>query len=107
MEDRRPLILRVLLIGLLFAAVLLQARLWVSDDGFIGVQRLSKQVELQRQENAELNERNQRLEAEVLDLKKGFTALEERARSDLGLISPNETFFVFGNTGDLDSDAAP
>ncbi len=101
------MVLRVLLIGLLIAAVMLQARLWVSDDGFIEVQRLGEQVELQRRENAELSERNRRLEAEVLDLKKGFTALEERARSDLGLIAPNETFFVFGNTGDLGPDTGP
>lgn len=76
--------------------VLLQVRLWVSEDGFAEANRLSAQVALQERENRELADRNRRLDAEVRDLKKGFSALEERARSDLGLISPNETFFVFG-----------
>ena len=106
MTTRRPLILRILLLGLICALVLLQARLWVSDDGFFGVQRLQQQVELQRNENQQLAERNQRLEAEVMDLKKGFTALEERARADLGLIAPNETFYVFGDPQDLEPETA-
>ncbi len=56
--------------------------------------RASKQaVEKQKEENAELANRNAQLAAEVRDLKKGVTALEERARSDLGMIASNETFY--------------
>jgi cell division protein FtsB len=75
----------------------LQLRLWVSEEGFRGVYRLRAQVAAQREENADLGQRNRRLEAEVYDLKKGFAALEERARSDLGLIGPNESFYIYSD----------
>lgn len=93
-EERRPLSLRVTLIVLGIILVLLQGRLWVSEDGFIGVSRTRDQVAMQREENRQLAERNQRLYAEVRDLKSGFAALEERARADLGLVAPNETFYL-------------
>jgi len=86
---------RVLIIGLAGLLAVLQVRLWISGDGFSEVSRLRTQVELQREENAELADRNTRLEAEVDDLRGGFAAVEERARSDLGLIAPDETFYVF------------
>ncbi len=50
----------------------------------------------QTAENARLTQRNQRLEAEVVELRKGDSAVEERARADLGLIGPDETFYLFG-----------
>lgn len=93
-QARRPLFLRITLIVLGVCLILLQARLWVSADGVAGMQRLGDRVALQRAENEELAERNKRLHAEVKDLKSGFSALEERARADLGLIAPNETFYV-------------
>ncbi len=74
--------------------LLLQVRLWFSPDGFRGVAQLRGQVGAQRAENAELTERNKRLDAEVADLRQGFSALEERARSDLGLVGANETFYI-------------
>ena len=101
--ERRPLILRISLAVLALLFAVLQLRLWGSDDGFRGVQRLREQVSFQRDENARLKERNERLEAEVIDLRKGFDAVEERARSDLGLIEPNETFYVLG-AADADSE---
>jgi len=50
-------------------------------------------VDAQRSENNQLSDRNRQVSAEVRDLKQGYSALEERARSDLGMIGPNETFF--------------
>ncbi|MGD8642878.1 MAG: cell division protein FtsB [Chromatiales bacterium] len=73
--------------------VLLQFRLWVGDGSVAEVWGLRQQVEAQRSENAALRERNQALEAEVLDLKTGLAAIEERARSELGMIKDGETFF--------------
>ena len=93
---------RVLIVGLLGLLAILQLRLWISEDGFSEVSRLNAQVELQRHENAELADRNTRLEAEVDDLRSGFAAVEERARSDLGLIAPDESFYVF--SGDEERD---
>jgi len=81
--------------GLLCLLLVLQVRLWNSSGGFSEVSRLRNQVEFQAHENEQLAERNERLEAEVEDLQRGFGAVEERARSDLGLIGEDETFYVF------------
>ena len=64
--------------------------------------RLRGQVALQQNENHELEARNARLDAEVKDLTRGFAAVEERARSDLGLIAPDESFYVFGGAESQD-----
>lgn len=80
--------------GLLFAALLaLQYRLWVSGDGMRDVWRLGQAIEKQRVENGSLRDRNSTLAAEVRDLKEGHAAIEERARTDLGMVGNNETFF--------------
>jgi len=80
--------------GLLLVALLaLQYRLWVSPNGMRDVWRTEKAIEAQQAENARLQERNRTLAAEVRDLKEGRTAIEERARTDLGMIGSNETFF--------------
>ena len=73
--------------------VVLQYRIWVSDSGVRQVQRLRQAVAAQQAEDAQLAERNRQLAAEVRDLKTGMDALEERARSDLGMIARNETFY--------------
>jgi cell division protein FtsB len=79
--------------ALLVVVVLLQYRLWISDDGVRELSRLQADVERQRTEDERLAERNRQLAAEVRDLKKGVAALEERARSELGMIARNETFY--------------
>jgi cell division protein FtsB len=73
--------------------LLLQYRLWMSADGVRELGRLETAVAAQRADNERLTDRNAQLAAEVRDLKKGVTALEERARSDLGMIASNETFY--------------
>ncbi|HEX9139876.1 MAG TPA: cell division protein FtsB [Steroidobacteraceae bacterium] len=78
---------------LMVVLVMLHYRLWLSADGVSEVLRLKSAVAAQRAENNRLSERNSQLAAEVRDLKQGFSALEERARSDLGMIASNETFF--------------
>jgi cell division protein FtsB len=78
---------------LLVLFLLLQYTLWISEDGLRELWRLNRSIEQQRQENRILSERNQVLGAEVRDLKSGLDALEERARSELGMIKKDETFF--------------
>ena len=73
--------------------VLLQYKLWVGDGSFAEVWDLYQQVEMQREENQQLHERNQALEAEVQDLKQGLGAIEERAREELGMVKEGETFY--------------
>jgi|SRR5579883_1214686 len=85
--------MRVLLVVLGVCLALLQYRLWVSEQGMREVWHLQAQVNAQRAENDAQQERNRRLAAEVKDLKGGLTALEERARSDLGMVAGNETFY--------------
>src|SRR5262245_40855865 len=79
--------------ALLLVVLMLQYRLWLSGDGARELARLSESVEHQKSENDELEARNQQLVAEVADLKSGMTAIEERARSELGMIGRNETFY--------------
>jgi cell division protein FtsB len=85
--------IRALLTTLLVLLIALQARLWLSDDGYREVWRLRAQVAEQHAENARLTLRNSTLDAEVADLKGGLAAAEERARTDLGMIGEQETFF--------------
>jgi cell division protein FtsB len=73
--------------------LLLQYRVWLSEDGLREVARLRGAVAAQSSANEQLAERNQQLAAEVRDLKTGMDALEERARSELGMIARNETFY--------------
>jgi cell division protein FtsB len=79
--------------ALLTVVLLMQYRLWLSNDGVRELSRLSEAVDRQKAENTELEERNKQLVAEVADLKAGMTAIEERARSELGMIGRNETFY--------------
>src|SRR6478735_10369329 len=79
--------------ALLTVVLLLQYRLWLSGDGVSELARLSEAVERQKTDNAEAVERNKQLIAEVADLKAGMAAIEERARSELGMIGRNETFY--------------
>ena len=75
------------------ALVLLQYRLWFSDQGVREVVRLQSEITAQTSANDAHQQRNDRLAAEVRDLKVGSGALEERARSELGLIGADETFY--------------
>lgn len=82
-------IIAVLAVG----ALAMQGQLWFSEDGYRKTRNLRNAVAEQRLQNAELKERNEALEAEVINLKEGRDAAEERARTDLGMIGKNETFY--------------
>ncbi len=78
------------LLGLL---LLLQYPLWFGSGGVYAIWQLNREIAAQKQENAMLKDRNQGLEAEVVDLKEGLAAIEERARNELGMLKKSETFF--------------
>ncbi|MFC1748595.1 cell division protein FtsB [Pseudomonadota bacterium] len=82
-------IIAVLIIFLLA----LQYKLWVGHGSMAEVNRLQHAIEEQKTENKKLSERNDALSAEVKDLKQGYDAIEERARSELGMIKQDETFY--------------
>lgn len=71
----------------------LQFRLWIGDGSLAEVWTLNKAVMAQQAENERLSARNDALAAEVEDLRQGKTAIEERARTELGMIARGETFF--------------
>lgn len=85
--------LRLLMVALLVLLAFLQYRLWFGVGGSLSVDTLDQQVQQQARENAGLKQRNDALAAEVEDLKSGEAAVEERARSELGMIKPGETFY--------------
>ncbi len=101
--------MRIFTAALAIAFILLQGRLWLSDKGLREVAGLEASVEMQRAANREQIERNRQLSAEVANLKTGLTALEERARSELGMVSASETFYqvVRANTPAPAAPAAP
>ncbi len=78
---------------LLVILVLLQYPLWFGSGGVFAVWRLHREIAAQEQENAKLKDRNQALEADVNDLKQGLAAIEERARTELGMVKKGETFY--------------
>jgi cell division protein FtsB len=84
---------RALLAILLLVLVALQLKMWFGEGGYRDVQRLAERVEQQALENEALAQRNRELQAEVEDLRQGLEAIEERARSELGLIKENEEFY--------------
>jgi len=85
--------MRWLLAILLILLVVLQIQLWFGDHSLPEAWRLAREVETRQKENAELRERNAMLEAEVRDLKQGLSAIEERSRTELGMVKEGETFY--------------
>jgi cell division protein FtsB len=86
--------MKVLMSALVLVLVVLQYKLWVGEGSVAQLRDLKAQVEVQEQENLGLAERNQVLEGEVLDLKTGLDAVEERARSEFGMVKEGETLFI-------------
>lgn len=90
-------ILFYILTGILIG---LQYPLWLGDGGLLSLWKLRQEIATQQAENIALKERNRALEAEVLDLKQGTEALEERARAELGMVRRGETLYqVIERTG--------
>jgi cell division protein FtsB len=106
---QRPRYGLLILIGLLAVLLLgLQARLWRGEGGRAAVAELQQQVDAQMHENGGLRQRNAALAAEVQDLKSGEAAVEDRARSELGMIRPGEVFYrVIDNPGSATPASAP
>lgn len=86
--------MKVLMSALVLVLVVLQYKLWLGEGSVTQLRELEAQVDVQKQENLVLAERNQVLEGEVLDLKTGLDAVEERARSEFGMVKEGETLFI-------------
>lgn len=85
--------MRILVIALIALLATVQYQLWIGEDSLVGLWQLQKAVEMQQSENLALRERNDQLAAEVEDLKTGLVTVEDRARSELGMIHKKETYY--------------
>ncbi len=85
--------MRWIKLALIVLILLLQYPLWFGKGGWLKVWDLNRQVEEQKLSNQQVQTRNAVLDAEVRDLKQGTAAIEERARSELGMVKRNEIFF--------------
>jgi cell division protein FtsB len=83
-----------LIVAILFVLLIwLQYKLWLGDGGIPEVLELEQEIETVQSEVNKLQERNKALNAEVMDLKKGIEAIEERARSEMGMIKQGEIYY--------------
>ncbi len=91
--------IKPLTLALLAAILLLQYPQWLGKGSWARVWELARQLSTQRTTNQQLQARNAALDAEVRDLKQGFEAVEERARSELGMVKQDEIFFEIPDAG--------
>jgi cell division protein FtsB len=84
--------LRPLHLVLIALLLLLQGQLWIGRGSLPDVIRLREVLKEQKQKNAASRLANDRLSAELHDLKDGLEMVEERARSEIGMVKPNEIF---------------
>ena len=85
--------MRWLALAFVALIVVLQYPMWLGKGGWLQVREFDRQVTAQKEANAKLKLRNDALDADVRDLKAGFEAIEERARSELGMVKQDEVFF--------------
>ncbi|MHB0775705.1 FtsB family cell division protein [Halomonas sp. WWR20] len=85
--------LKWVFIALIVLIGLLQYRLWTGEGGMGELSHIQARADTLEAQNVQLRARNERLAAEVVDLKNGLDAIEERARSDIGMVRGDEQFF--------------
>ena len=88
--------MRYVSLVLIVLLALVQAELWAGKGGRSHVVQLQSQLQSQQQANEASRQRNQRLAAEVSDLKEGLEMVEEKARSELGMVKPDEILVQLG-----------
>jgi cell division protein FtsB len=98
--------MRILALVLVALIVALQYPLWLGKGGWLKVREMDHQLQAQREDNAKLKARNDALDADVRDLKTGHEAIEERARSELGMVRGDEVMFQLQPAGSRPAKAA-
>ena len=97
--------MKLLTVIMIFLLLLLQYRLWTGNGSLVEVNLLKDEIEKIKNENDNLKERNLSLTAEVFDLKQGHEAIEEIARSEMGMIKDGETFYQIIDNADQQSNS--
>jgi cell division protein FtsB len=85
--------MKTLWVILIFVLLGLQYKLWLGDGNVYALRDVESKNKEQTDRNQKLQQRNQSLVAEIAELKSGQQALEEKARDDLGMIKPGETYY--------------
>ena len=86
--------MRILTLILIIVFILLQIDIWFKEDGKKRTEELNQMISIQQQENKEMMIRNSELEQEIKDLKDGTEALEEKARTEMGMITEGEELYL-------------
>ena len=86
--------IRFFIIMLIVFFLMIQFDIWLKDDGFYRVKELEQMIDSQVEENERLKLRNKQLEREIEELKSGTESIEEKARTDLGMIKEGEEFYL-------------
>lgn len=79
---------------LVLLLVMMQVNIWLTKDGYSRVAEIKELIQDQQKENNEMVSRNSQLREEIKDLKDGYSAIEEKAREDLGMIKEGEEFYL-------------
>ncbi len=99
--------MRWLTLILVLAIGALQYPLWFGKGSWLRVWDVGQQIAAQKTHNMALKTRNASMDAEVRDLKQGYEAIEERARSELGMVKRDEVFFQVLDEGKKQTPAQP
>ena len=86
--------IRFFIIILIVFFLMIQFDIWFKDDGLYRVKELEEMIGSQVEENKRLKLRNKQLEREIEELKSGTESIEEKARTDLGMIKEGEEFYL-------------
>ncbi len=73
---------------------MMQVNIWLTKDGYSRVAEIKELIQDQQKENNEMVSRNSQLREEIKDLKDGYSAIEEKAREDIGMIKEGEEFYL-------------
>ena len=84
--------MRLIIYSMLGLLIIIQYPLWFGKGGWLKVYELERQLEAQKEKNAALEIRNNKLAGDVKDLREGTRAIEERARVEHGMIKEGEYF---------------
>ncbi|SUZ86886.1 uncharacterized protein METZ01_LOCUS39740 [marine metagenome] len=86
--------MRLVTIILIILFLLLQVDIWIKKDGYKRKVELTEMIELQTDANKEMTIRNNQLQQETIDLRNGTEAIEEKARTEMGMIKEGEEFYL-------------
>jgi cell division protein FtsB len=86
--------MRLVTIVLIIIFLLLQVDIWIKKDGYKRKVELAEMIEIQTEANKEMTIRNNQLQQEIIDLKNGTEAIEEKARTEMGMIKEGEEFYL-------------